>query len=364
MRFVSPLLKHVVFPGLARTGYLNRHSGSGPAILTYHGVWPRKYGGIDSNLDGSLVTAEAFRRQLALLRERYHVISPAQFLQWQKNELELPPRSVLLTCDDGLVNTLSEMLPILHEFKMECLFFITGSSLSGTPVMLWHEELHLMLLSPARPFKLNLDEVGLRCAAGTAKQKSDLCWRLVKVLSGLEPQARRRLLNQIRWQLRLPQEWISKYLDDPSYSSRFRVLDKQQLRDLHSAGMTIGSHTLSHSLLSHLPAESAWKEISEGRTHLAQAVGEPIWALAYPFGYPSSIAQRDQRMAEQAGFACAFVNAGGGFGARARRFALPRVHVSGAMSLAEFEAHLSGLYSALRRRFWRETSEDATESTA
>ena len=56
-------------------------------------------------------------------------------------------------------------------------------------------------------------------------------------------------------------------------------------------------------------------------------------------------------MAEQAGFACAFLNVGGGFGSEIARFALPRVHVTGEMSVAEFEAHLSGFYASLRRRF-------------
>jgi hypothetical protein len=32
-------------------------------------------------------------------------------------------------------------------------------------------------------------------------------------------------------------------------------------------------------------------------------------------------------------------------------FALPRVHVSSEMNIAEFEAHVSGLYRSLRQRF-------------
>ncbi|HUJ95367.1 MAG TPA: polysaccharide deacetylase family protein [Terriglobales bacterium] len=361
MRFISPLLKHVVFPGLARAGYLNRRAGSGPAILTYHGVWPREYGGVDPNLDGSLVSADSFRRQLALLRDRYRVISPEQFLLWQKQEMELPPRSVLLTCDDGLVNTLGEMLPVLHEFQIECLFFVTGASISGLPAMLWHEELHLMLLSVAGHFKLELDQIGLRCAVASSQEKSDLCWRLVTVLSGLDGEARRRLLNAIRVQLGLPEDWASKYLHDPSYSCRFRLLDQPGLRELQAAGMAIGAHTLSHSMLSQLPTQSAWREISESRCRLERALGEPVWALAYPFGYPRAVTRRDQMLAQRAGFTCAFLNAGGGFGAPVPPFALPRVHVSGEMNLAEFEAHLSGFYSVLRRRFLGEVAEEIVE---
>ena len=77
MKFVSPLLKHAVFPGLAKLGYLRRRNGAGPAIVTYHGILPRGYKMIDPDLDGSLVSAESFRRQLQLLKKQYNVISPA-----------------------------------------------------------------------------------------------------------------------------------------------------------------------------------------------------------------------------------------------------------------------------------------------
>lgn len=361
MRFVSPLLKHVVYPGLARSGVLNRRNGAGTVIITYHGVVPRGYPGIDRNLDGNLVTADSFRSQLKLLRERYHVISPGQFLQSQKSGQELPPRSVLLTCDDGLRNTQTEMVPILQEFGMKCLFFVTGASISGSPVMLWHEELHLMLLSPAGSYLLRLPEIGVHASAANTPERHALCWRLVKSLSGLDAQTRRGLMNEIRGQLGLSDDWSAKYLHDPFFNCRFRVLDQAGLRELQSAGMTIGAHTISHSMLSQLSSEAAWKEISESRCRIEQAVGQPVWGLAYPFGYPRSVTRRDQRMAEAAGFTCAFLNAGGGLGAAGSRFAFPRVHVSAEMSLAEVEAHVSGFYIAMRRRFLRETSDAALE---
>ena len=52
MRVVSPLLKHAVFPGLAKLGYLRRRNGAGPAIVTYHGIVPQGYKMIDPDLDG------------------------------------------------------------------------------------------------------------------------------------------------------------------------------------------------------------------------------------------------------------------------------------------------------------------------
>ena len=128
MRFVSPLLKRVVYPSLARTGYLRRCANSGNlCVVTYHGVLPAGYEVADANQDGGLVSAENFRRQLRLLKSLYRVISPEEILDWIVEGRELPARSLLITCDDGLLNTLTEMVPILRSEELSCLFFVLGS---------------------------------------------------------------------------------------------------------------------------------------------------------------------------------------------------------------------------------------------
>src|SRR5580700_10236168 len=97
MKLISPLLKHVVYPGLSKAGYLRRAAQTAPTVLTYHGVLPAGYKIIDPQLDGNLVSPESFRRQLQFFKDRYNIISPEQFLRWSEGSHELPSRSVLLT---------------------------------------------------------------------------------------------------------------------------------------------------------------------------------------------------------------------------------------------------------------------------
>ena len=349
MKFVSPLLKHAVYPGLAKMGYLRRRGDAGPAIVTYHGILPQGYKTFDSDLDGGLVTAETFRRQLQLLSRQYNVISPAEFMAWCEGKHELPPRAVLLTCDDDLRNTLTEMVPILQEERLSCLFFVTGSSLSEVPAMLWCEELYLMLLEAREEIALDLAHGEFVAHSVNVPEKRRLWWDLVKYLSRYNTGARRSLLDDTRIQLRLPTDWSTALLTDP-LRRRFLMLNRVELRALVDAGMDVGAHTLTHSVLSQLSAEEAWCEISGSRNKLEEAIGRPVWALAYPFGDAASVTEREREMAERAGFTCAFVNSGGGLGAQLPRFALPRVHVTSTMNLGEFEAHVSGFYRLLRER--------------
>lgn len=359
MKLVSPFLKYVVYPYLAGSGYLRRRRGAGPAIVTYHGVLPPGYEPMDPALDGSLVTPEALRQQLRLLKAHYQLIAPAQFLQWCEAKQDLPPRSVLLTCDDGLQNTLTDMLPILLEAGVTCLFFVTGASLSDTPSMLWYEELYLMFLAAPETLSLELSQIGVQAQAA-GHEKRGLWVNLVKRLSQCDAAARQALVEQIRIQLRLPGDWSAPYRDASGRGRRFLMLNLPELQRLAASGMSIGAHTLSHPMLSQAPPNVAWSEISESRRRLEQHLGEPVWALAYPFGDAGSVTQRELDMAAQAGFTCAFLNVDGGLGAETPRFALPRVHVTADMALPQFEAHVSGFYRALRERFWTNSSSEAS----
>jgi peptidoglycan/xylan/chitin deacetylase (PgdA/CDA1 family) len=354
MKLVSPLLKHAVYPGLAQTGYLRRHAESGLAVVTYHGVSPAGYRTTDPQLDGNLVTASSLRAQIRLLQKNYNVISPERFRGWCQEREELPPHAVLLTCDDGLQNNLSDMAAVLDECAVACMFFVTGASAGDAPATLWYEDLYLMFLAAPANIHFDLPDADVQVVASSLAQKRAQWGGLVHNLSRYDRETRREMLEQIREKLGLEENWQAPYIGTVAGARRFELLKAAQLKQLAAAGNSIGAHTSSHPMLSQLPENVARDEIVQSRGQLEKILGRPVWALAYPFGDPASVTAREERLAEQAGYQCAFVNAGGGFGAKIPHFAVPRVHVAADMSLAEFEAHVSGFYRLLRQRFARD----------
>jgi peptidoglycan/xylan/chitin deacetylase (PgdA/CDA1 family) len=301
-------------------------------------------------MDGSLVSASVLRRQLQCLHDHYNVISPEQFLRWLEFDEPLPPRSVLLTCDDGLRNTVTDMLPILREFGARYLFFVMAASAREEAATLWYEMLYLWMRAASPSAVLHLPEAGIEHSPVHPAVRRSLWWSVVQKLSRFAEGPRLRLLDVMRKQLSLPTAWQEPCFQDEPMRRRFCLLDREGLLTLQRAGMTIGAHTLSHPMLAQLPVkEEVRREIAESRRVLQEAISAPVWALAYPFGGPGSISPRELALAEETGFRCAFLNAGGGLGAAMPRFALPRVHVTGQMGLAEFEAHVSGFYGSMRR---------------
>jgi peptidoglycan/xylan/chitin deacetylase (PgdA/CDA1 family) len=356
MRIVSPLLKRVVYPTLSKSGILRLTAGKGVAIVTYHGILPSGYKSIDAGLDGTLVTAENFRRQLRLLKTKYDVISPEDLLAWCEKKTELPPRAVLLTCDDGLLNHLTDMLPVLQEEGLRCLFFVTGLSAGDDTGMLWYEELLLILIAAAAgPIEARGPDIEIRGDLGTREERRAIWWNAVKQLSTANWEARTAFIRQLRVDLGVGDSSKAMLAGDEAWRRRFQLITRADLQRLPASGMTIGAHTVTHPRLSCSTPALAKSEIRECKRLLEAAIGNRVWAFAYPFGDPESVSAEVLAMAKGAGYEAAFLNFGGGLGAALPRFAMPRIHVTSTMRLGELESHVAGFYATLQRSVTRGT---------
>ena len=342
MRLVSPLLKRVVYPTLHHLGWLDHlMPPCGYAVVNYHGVVPDDHHGADPFLDGNLVLPEVFRQQLQFLKAHFRVVHPEDFRAWIEQGKPLPPRAVLVTCDDGLVNTLTDMLPVLQSESVPCLFFVTGASCRENPGMLSYEELYqLMRVGPLGKLDLQLpldESKESRSSEGSAAR----WWSTVRRASRLDANARADWMDLVRGHYGQTQAIQSE--------RRWRLLNIAELRRLAESGMSIGAHTMSHPVLSLCSEDEARREIQSSKIDLERALGRPVWAFAYPYGNPSTMGERELRLAREAGFACAFLNVEHWDAGSSGSFALPRAHVTSDTTLPEFAAHLSGLHTRLQR---------------
>lgn len=342
MRFVSPLLKHAVYPALHRTGCLVRITPpAGYAVVNYHGILPVDYSSSDKFLDGNLVGAQAFRQQLQFLKAHYRIIHPEEFRASLDEGQPIAPRTVLLTCDDGLLNTLTDMLPILQSENVPCLFFVTAASCKNDSSMLWYEELyHAMRIKPLNGLASHLpaDPVSTPPPEETFQNR---WWSTVRRASQLDAEARGNWMAQVRVH--------AGATDATSTEKRWRLLRLPELKHLCESGMTIGAHTRTHPVLSLCTDEEARREIQEGKREIESALEKPIWAFAYPFGNPATMGDREFRLAREAGFSCAFLNVEHWSAQQSSPLAVPRSHVTSNMTLPEFAAHVSGFHTRLQQ---------------
>jgi peptidoglycan/xylan/chitin deacetylase (PgdA/CDA1 family) len=342
MRLVSALLKRVVYPALYRAGYLGKRQLSGGwAVANYHGVIMPDASGDDAFLDGNLVSLGSLRRQLQFLKTNFNVVRPEELRAWIERGERLPERAILVTCDDGLLNSLVDMVPVLQSEDISCLFFVTGASCSDVPGMLWYEELyHLLRVASERGIDVQVP-AGRDKPSLSAEGLRKRWWNAVVEASRLEREAR------ADWMACLREQCGTEKMLHPE--RRWRLLNRRELRSLADLGMTVGAHTLTHPVLSQCSDEEAYREIGECKREIEREVGQSVWAFAYPFGTSSAVGDREMRLAREAGFSCAFLNVDNRNSQPADYYALSRTHVSAEMSTAEFAAHLTGFHTRLQR---------------
>jgi peptidoglycan/xylan/chitin deacetylase (PgdA/CDA1 family) len=66
--------------------------------------------------------------------------------------------------------------------------------------------------------------------------------------------------------------------------NRRRHLDWSQIRQIHTTGIEIGSHSTSHRDLTHLSASEVEGELADSKKELEDRLGEAVTSLALPFG--------------------------------------------------------------------------------
>lgn len=107
----------------------------------------------------------------------------------------------------------------------------------------------------------------------------------------------------------------------------------QQLSEMSRAGMTVASHTVSHLDLRTLPSGRLRAELIDSRAKIAAELGTAPVVLSYPSG---EYDRRVEAAAGQAGYVMAVTTHSGRRIDPQRLLALPRVRISGGLSLQRF----------------------------
>ncbi len=116
-------------------------------------------------------------------------------------------------------------------------------------------------------------------------------------------------------------EWFAK---DPGRPMP-RLLSADGLREIHAAGITVGSHGVDHRKLAELSAAEQRAEIADSKAALEDVLGVPVRHLCYPFG---SFDLDAIRASAASGYASATTCLRGAAGPADHPLALPRKAIS------------------------------------
>ena len=108
-------------------------------ILIYHSVRPHSAGETAMQLHYE-VAPDAFESQLKYLRDNgYTVISLEYLVESLSDNITLPPKSIVITFDDGWKNQYGYAFPLLKKYADTATFFITSDYVGGGYFLTWDQ---------------------------------------------------------------------------------------------------------------------------------------------------------------------------------------------------------------------------------
>jgi len=253
--------------------------------------------------------AREFEARMQWMRRWFNVLPVPEAIR-RMRERSLPARALCVTFDDGYADNLDVALPILERHSIPATFFIATGFLDGGR-MFNDTVIEAVRRTPLAT--LDLRDAGLGAfSLGSVAEKRRAINAILPKLKHFEPLRREACVRDIARlsQARLPDDLM---------------LTSEQLRALHNRGGTIGAHTRSHPILARVDAETAKREINEGRADLERIVGDRVDLFAYPNGRPFDDYRAEHvRLVNEAGFTAAFSTSPGAARADSDLLQLPR----------------------------------------
>jgi peptidoglycan/xylan/chitin deacetylase (PgdA/CDA1 family) len=287
------------------------------AILCYHGI------GESGNPLGVAPTRHLFEAQMRFLRENYRVVSLHEVCSELSSGAKSEP-GVAITFDDGYRSAYTVAFSILQKYRLPATVYLTLESVE-TGQVAWYDRVFLaMAVAPSG--KLQLDLQGpWRFQLNSPQDRLRAALEIVAHLRTLPNSRRRECCALLENQIGLPQNALSS-----------RVLTWEEIHTMHQAGISFGSHTLTHPVVSQLAPQELEQELGASKCLLEKKLRIPVLDFAFPFGKASDCSPAAHEMLSRCGYRSAVTTISGVNTPQANLFELRRLQVGSDGSLARF----------------------------
>jgi peptidoglycan/xylan/chitin deacetylase (PgdA/CDA1 family) len=138
-----------------------------------------------------------------------------------------------------------------------------------------------------------------------------------------------------------------------------------EAREMQACGMSIGSHTMTHSVLAAMERAAIGEELARSRQVIEDGLGTPITSFSYPFAFPEAdrglVAYLEDAL-QRHGYQNGVSTVIGTAGPTHSRYFLPRIPVNTYDDLDLFQAKVEGGYDwmhvpqSIYKMIWRRAS--------
>lgn len=238
-------------------------------ILAYHKIEHKGQNNVFSSTLG--VDDNQFEQQMQYCAGHYQLISLSEACTWLQSGRELKKDGLVVTCDDGYANIYDFALPIFIKYKIKPIAYLpTGLIDSGEKI--WHDKIEFIVKNSKQKF-VDLKHLDIQMRLRNNLDKSDLAYLLMQKIKHLTPEEREAEIRTIASRMGI----LVK-------SDGNELLTWEQIDQLIKAGVEMGSHTVSHQILSVEALLSAETELQQSKMRIEAVTHSALVHFAYPDG--------------------------------------------------------------------------------
>jgi peptidoglycan/xylan/chitin deacetylase (PgdA/CDA1 family) len=263
-------IKRMLFNAFSTVGLwqLIANKARSSRILMYHRL-------TDNNIIPG-ISSEKFEAQLQHLCKYYDVVSIDEIISDIKNK-QINAKKIALTFDDGYVDFYEKAWPLLKKYNVPATVYITTEFIDKRQWM-WPDKVRVMLNNTAHT-KVDVPTIG---KLHLNEQDFEKNWHIISdcCLSLKEPDRNRFLIELAE---------ILEVAIDEHPPINFSALTWEQLSIMSYEGLNIGSHTVTHPILTNISHEQLSFELSESKRIIEQKLDIEVKGVCYPNGMPNDV---------------------------------------------------------------------------
>ena len=314
---------------VANSGWRN----SRVLILAYHGVALD-----DEHLwnPSLFVAQETFRARMQRIYQGGYVVLSLDEAVRRLQERTVPPRSVVLTFDDGTVDFHARALPVLKEFGFPATVYLT-TYYCGRPIPVFDTMCsYLLWKGRSRSFdSVGLFPFGDRRSLAHQSSRDEMVRHIHNYVrtKAMTVEEKNALAGQIADRLDIDYQ-------DLCNRRMLQIMSRSEVSDIARSGINVQLHTHRHQMPR--SREHLHREISQNREEIARITGQAdgLVHFCYPGGH---YAQDMGRWLRQEGIVSATTCVPDLASSNTDPLFLPRVVDSSSLTVGAFDGWLGGV---------------------
>ncbi len=279
----------------------------GVVAVTLHRVLPDEQYDPAELQPGMVVRASTFQRFLEYLARYCECVLPGDAAAGHGAAANRRPR-VALTFDDGWKDNFETAFPISRKHGVLFTVFICPQMIDRRDGF-WNAKIQNLWATAQRTGKLDVVQTLFGSQAGRSADA------LIQSLKHVDAKNREALIARLQAALEPHGDRTEAYAE--------QLLTWSDIQEMSKAGISFGSHTNTHAIVTDIPRGDALRELTESKSAIEAKI-----SVCCTFAYPNGDWSPEVRdLVGEAGYRTAFINSPGIWQASGNQLSIPRINV-------------------------------------